>query len=546
MEEKTELKNFRTQKILFSILIIIFSIGLVTKTFQNDTFFNISIGKYILENGIDMKEHFSWVQGLDYTYSHWAYDIVISLIYKFFNFTGIYIGLLILTAIINVTMFNLISNRIKVPILSFFVTMFTIYFVSGCYAARSQIISFLCFIIEIYCIEQFIDTNKNKYAICIIFLSIIVANFHAATWPLTLILFLPYIAPAFLNFISPKNIYLMCAKHCENKYNKYKDIDPNKAEGYKKDSDDYMRFANEKNEKRYSKIIRKENYNIKRLLILFIIICFTGLITPIHDVPYTYILKSMLGDSQIPNHASIDYILEMQPTVIATSLPMIIFMISFTTLFAFMPTKIKSEHGFLILGLFIMSIMSKRYCYLLLLLGSFVMADLLKQAVCAQSEEVYEKIKNIHITRFVFIILLLIVSAFSIKNIKSNYSENYVDETSYPVGATEYILNNVDYKNMKIFNNYSNGSYLMLNNIKVFIDSRLDVYCCEFADTEVFKDYIAVTCGHSHYKDIFDKYAFTHILLEKDDFIDIYIKDDSNYKEIYSDDYYVLYKRVNN
>lgn len=56
-----------------------------------------------------------------------------------------------------------------------------------------------------------------------------------------------------------------------------------------------------------------------------VIIALTGLLTPIHDVPYTYILNSMLGPSNIENHASIDFIAEMQPIIPATSMKFIIF-----------------------------------------------------------------------------------------------------------------------------------------------------------------------------------------------------------------------------
>ncbi len=54
-------KNNKKSIIIFSILIVIFTIGIVPKQFQNDTFFNISVGKYICEHGIDMQEHFSWI-----------------------------------------------------------------------------------------------------------------------------------------------------------------------------------------------------------------------------------------------------------------------------------------------------------------------------------------------------------------------------------------------------------------------------------------------------------------------------------------------------
>ena len=148
-----------------------------------------------------MKEHFSWIQGLTYTYSHWAFDIIMYLIYNNFGFTGIYISIILFSILINIVLFNLLTKRGKQPVIAFIITLISAYIIRSCYTARSQIVSFLCFIVEIYCIEKFIETNKKRYAVLLIVLSIIVANFHAATWLMYLVLFLPYFASAFFNFI---------------------------------------------------------------------------------------------------------------------------------------------------------------------------------------------------------------------------------------------------------------------------------------------------------------------------------------------------------
>ena len=158
------MKKNRKIAIIFSIIIAIFTIGIVPKTFQNDTFFNISIGKYILENKtIDMQEHFSWVQGLTYTFSHWAFDIVTYLIYNIFGFVGIYVGVIVFAIVTNIILFNLLNKRNESPIVSLFITLVSIYIIRSAYTARSQIVSFVCFIIEIYAIEKFIETNKKRY-----------------------------------------------------------------------------------------------------------------------------------------------------------------------------------------------------------------------------------------------------------------------------------------------------------------------------------------------------------------------------------------------
>ena len=54
-------------EIMVIILIILFAVSISPKTLQNDTFYTIPIGKLIMENGIDMQDHFSWHDGLPYT-----------------------------------------------------------------------------------------------------------------------------------------------------------------------------------------------------------------------------------------------------------------------------------------------------------------------------------------------------------------------------------------------------------------------------------------------------------------------------------------------
>ncbi len=528
--------------ILFSILIGIFTIGIVGKTFQNDTFFNISIGKYILENGIDMKEHFSWIQGLTYTYSHWAFDIIMYLIYNNFGFTGIYISIILFSILINIVLFNLLTKRGKQPVIAFIITLISAYIIRSCYTARSQIVSFLCFIVEIYCIEKFIETNKKRYAVLLIVLSIIVANFHAATWPMYLVLFLPYFASAFFNFISPKNRYVLLKKRYQNKL-KNVPKDSKKARKYEIKVNYYADILEKIEPPKYEKMVRRESYNIKNLVILFVIICFTGLITPIHDTPYTYVIKSMFGESNFENNASVDFIMEMQPITPAYSTNLVVFLIILLAFLIFMPTKLKLEQGFLILGLLLMTIISARYVYLLVFLGSYVLMDLIAQCIAKFIPEDMQKLENILVSKKGIIILSILIILFVLPEFLEIIVEDYVDEELYPVGAVEYIKENLDYKNMRIYNSYNNGSYLMLNEIPVFIDSRLDVYCSEFNDTDVFYDFTQVSLGKVNYEDVFKKYDFTHILIYNTDIIYNYIKLDHNYKVLYEDENFTLYER---
>ena len=87
MDKKVKIKF----NILAIISILIYCFAITPKTFQNDTFYTIKIGEQIVQNGIDMKDHFSWHEDLPYTYPHWAYDVFMFFIqfyhcFKLFSF----------------------------------------------------------------------------------------------------------------------------------------------------------------------------------------------------------------------------------------------------------------------------------------------------------------------------------------------------------------------------------------------------------------------------------------------------------------------------
>ena len=63
------------------LLIAIFCFSISPVTLQNDTFYTIKTGEYIVKNGIDMKDPFSFHE-LEYTYPHWLYDVGIYYIYS--------------------------------------------------------------------------------------------------------------------------------------------------------------------------------------------------------------------------------------------------------------------------------------------------------------------------------------------------------------------------------------------------------------------------------------------------------------------------------
>ena len=84
----------------------------------------------------------------------------------------------------------------------------------------------------------------------------------------------------------------------------------------------------------------------------------------------------------------------------------------------------------------------------------------------------------------------------------------------------------------------------------VCIDSRADLYAPEFSgnkDEDIFSDFINTSSISTFYEDTYEKYNITHVILGKKSKNNMLIvkTHDKNYKEIYSDDNFVIYERLN-
>ena len=143
--------------------------------------------------------------------------------------------------------------------------------------------------------------------------------------------------------------------------------------------------------------------------------------------------------------------------------------------------------------------------------------------------------------KYICLIGILIIISLA-DNIIINFKIDYISPKKYPVKATEFIKQNLDYKNLRIYNSFNYGSYLEFNNILAFIDSRSEIYCKEFNDTTILEDWLSVNNNIKHYSEIFTKYGIDYILINKKESIFIYIDKDENFEKIYNDEFFYIYK----
>lgn len=501
-----ELKKKRKKfTIYFIIWICILGASFIKKTLQNDTFYTIKIGELIMNNGIDMMDHFSFHSNLAYTYPHWLYDVFIYLIYNTFGFTGIHVSSIIFFLLILIIVFK--TNRAITD--NYFVSAFATFIcalaLSGFATARAQLISFLVFALEIYFIEMFLKKGKKKYLIGLLLLSLILCNIHVAVWPFYFIIYLPYLAEYLIS--------LICEKIKIKKETKF------------------TLFLKKK-------FILEKNQNIKHLFLIMILSIFTGLMTPIGDTPYTYLIKTMMGNSQkyISEHQMLSWINSPFTIIIAAE-----------TIILALVSKVKLRDLFMISGLVLMSIISTRHLSLLALIGTICYA----REFSMFFENFNFNVDNIIISFFnkkiVVITSFIIVIAFSTFLLNINLKKEFITKELYPTEAVKYIKENIDIKNMRLFNEYNFGSYLILNDIPVFIDSRADLYTKQFSgfNYDIFDDFYYLL---TNYEKTFQFYNITHVLIYKEitkEFNQM-LSLDNNYKLLYEDDNFVLYERLEN
>lgn len=566
--------------ILAIILIILFAISISPKSLQNDTFYTVTIGKLISENGIDMEDHFSWHEGLPYTYPHWLYDLGMYFIYKLGGWDGIYISTCIFTAILGICIYLSNSKLSNNNLISFIITIAVMYLLKGYITARAQLVTFIFFILLIYNIEKFIENKKIKNVISILFIHIFIANLHVAVWPFSFILYLPYIAEYFIaeaidiilyrkiKILFLKNKIKNISKKIDNK--KLNDIQKEKAKdklqvcntNLEKLELKVEKIKQKRKEEEPYKILIVKKQNVKWLILIMIIAVFTGLLTPLGKVPYTYTYDTIRGNTM-------KNINEHLPLTLINNTPILCTIIVLLTVLLFTRVKIRLSDLFMLGGLCFMMFNSRRQQSMFVLIGSVSFIRVLTNLVKMNYEK--EEFNKKFVNKFTVFALIAIILTLSLHFYKKVKNDSYINKSTYPVEASEWILNNLDTSKIRLFNEYNYGSYLLYKGIPVFIDSRADLYAPEFnAPTKLFKDVKDILVDNSDvgtfygdvfgkdifndfinssnigtfYGDVFEKYKVTHVILYKNSKMNMIITkaDSEKYKELYSDNKFVIYE----
>ena len=536
--------------IIAVILISIFCIALTPVTFQNDTYYTIKIGEHIVEYGIDMQDPFSWHENLGYTYPHWLYDLLTYLIYSISGFTGIYITTCILSVILGLSIFFVNRKLVKNDFMSFIVTIGAMYLLKPYIAARAQLVTFILFLFTVYFIECFLSTKKIRYAVGLVIIPILIANLHSAVFPFYFVLYLPYIAEYLIACISEIVIYkkikifnlIRKIKKLENK-----NINNEKLENLKKQLNeleikiDKVKVKRTKELKSPYKIKMEKNKNVKWLILILVICIFTGLLTPLGTTPYTYLFKTMQGNTT-------QNINEHLPMTLATDTDIICTLIIFLAILIFTKAEIRLCDLFMLGGLCYLMLASRRQVSMFAIIACIILNRLVLEIDRIYTGNTIKEASKSMASKVGLILTTIIMLILSMYFAKDKFDDKFIDEDQYPVKACDFILENVDLGQAKFYNEYNYGSYMLFRGIPVFIDSRADLYSPEFSGKkdDIFMDFINTSSINDFYEDTFEKYGITHVICFRTSKVNMLITKthDENYNKLYEDNRFIIYERV--
>lgn len=555
----TEKKEFK--KLLFCSSIFI-GLLFIPYTLDNDIWFLLNSGRYILIHGIPHMEPFTIHQDFHFVMQQWLSAVIFWKVYASFGPYGLIILLHIVDIFITYILFRLcmlVSSR-NWQIATIITTVIGVIFISLFIRTRPQIFSGLLLLIEIFFLEKYSLTQQKKYLLILPFLSVLLINLHAALWPMLFVLMLPFIADALLGKLRrlkqhfphstmhfPLSPLLIC-------------LCVSFAVG----------FCNPYGWESMSYLSRSYGYSEINLLV-----------SEMHPVVITSLLGKLLFPMLL--YITIVYARKIPPlryilltggtacmALSANRSVFLLFLLGvFPLAYVFKNYKLltfdtpyitpayKASYrlrcGLITLLLFTMSfIFYKQWTILLSKLFALPMAAdiILLTAGLLFSIEFFRFLKKSHrqlsfelITRQIaYFILLLVFTIFIIHENDHYQNPDFVSETEPAVNC---LLQDASTDDIRLWTNYNTGNYAEYKGIRCYLDTRADVFLPRNNwQTDILHEYFQLETSHIYYKDFINHYHFTHFLTYHDDALYTDLYNDPAYKLIYSDKNYRLYKSV--
>ncbi len=182
-------------KYAYLYFFIPFALSIIISTkYDNDIWFLLNQGRYILTDGFPHFDPFTIHENLTLVVQQWLSATTFYEIYHLFGEIGLSLLLITINLFILYFLYKIClvmsDNRRNLAIS--FAILVDVLLLMNFIQTRPQIFTYLILLILIYTLEKYQQTRKNQYLLLLPLLSLLEINLHASMWFMLFLFLLPY------------------------------------------------------------------------------------------------------------------------------------------------------------------------------------------------------------------------------------------------------------------------------------------------------------------------------------------------------------------
>ncbi len=486
-----KIKNYKPSKYIcylyFFVPLFVCSLSKIDR--ENDIWFLLKHGEYILKHGFPHIEPFSMHQNFSFVMQQWLSSVIFYISHKILGQYGILLVIIITNILMLYFLYKLCmlisENKFR---LSIVITCITDIFLLLFMIARPWIFTMLNLIIVLYIMELFYKKNNRKALYFLPLISLIQINVQSSMWFMLFIFMLPYIVDLFL----------------------------------------------------------KERRRLSSFPLIIILMFICGFINPYGLDNILYVVKSY-GNYYINNTVTEMLAISLNDKRILFYSYLFYFILAIELLIYIFCKKGRFElrHLFLFLGVSFLGLKNLRSMWIFIIgtipfLSSYIKPYFKKLSFKEENLELEPDERK----KYYLVIVILCIYTCGVSVIANSKFTNKLEKGIDAI----YNTSNVNAKTT-VYTSYNNGSYAEYRNLKPYIDSRAEIFIKKNNHKEdIMKEYYLVYNGYISYDKFINKYKFDYMIIMKNEAIYTSALKDKNYKSIYySKKYkYRVFERIEN
>lgn len=470
----------------FAVLIITCSFWMISQFyFDNDGWFILTNGRYILENGIPSKNPFTFVPDLDIIIQQWLWSV---LLYWGFEKIGTWwiAAIVMIMYALSLFLFLKITHvqGLRVNKALPFGTV-CLLLMSSFLNMRPTFVTIILLLWQVYILEKYKLDGKWKSLLWLIVISLLEINFHSAIWIFHFIFMLPYIVPEIPN--------------------------------------PWIRF-------------KKYHFSRKPLYVMMLPMFTVGFLNPYGVRGMLYLFYSYGEELR---SAGIKELMAPATDNIGLILLVLILICSIWT-WHYRNNVIPSSFFYIICGTGILSLSHTRNAVY------FLLGFLLYGIVIMNT--VHISVKKMHkFTMPIFTIAIILFSGSVVPTAMKDIikAPRVEDKSMTPQVAVEYFSKNHVDKDCKIYTNFNCGGFLEWHGYKSFMDPRPELYFKTLnGKMDIFSDYNAIrkTYDADKLRDFIKKYDFEWMIVNDNEPLSLYLSMNNHGKEVQKGNGYKIFR----